>query len=446
MHMHVVGSTGTGKSKFLEGLMADDLRAGRAVYLIDPHTDLSQNLLRSLLTASHFRYPGALQNLVYMDPSRTDFVLPFNVLSGDFDTYTTAQLVLEAFRRNWPEALAEAPRFENVALFSLLTLVETKQTLVQLPRFLTDRDYREDLLAKVTNADVIEFFHGRFDKWGREAPLWIESVLNKVTEFTVNPTLKRMLGARENRLNFRRLIDEGKSLIVDLGRCDPKTRKLLGCLVVTGIEQAIMSRKDIPEPARRPVYVYIDEFQEFAAAPGSSESLERIFSEARKYKGYMHVAHQTLGQLSDRLMAGIDQVGIKVTFQVGRRDSEVLARSHFDVDPDTVKHDPNTETQMPLYESLSNQWERFSSRIKNLQNRRAWVKRRSQPAVLIRTRKLPTYRASEDDAQALETQLAQLHGVPLAQLEEEKPAVRLTPAQLSDWTPAPTPRLVYSAR
>jgi len=325
-----------------------------------------------------------------------------------------------------------------------LALIETKQTLVQLPKFLTDKEFREDLLTRVTNPDVVDFFHGRFDKWGREAPLWIESVLNKVTEFTLNPILKRMLGAQDNGLDFRRLIDEGKTLIFDLGRCEPKTRKLLGCLIVTGIEQAIMSRKDIPEPARRPFYLVMDEFQNFASSAGSNEPLERIISECRKYKGYLHFAHQTLSQLNSRLLAGVDQVGIKVTFQVGRADSEVMSRSHFDVNPDEVKVNPHTDTQMPLYESLPNQWERFVSKIKNLKNRTAWVKRRSKPSQLIKTRNIPAYTVTDAEVDALETYLAQLHGVPMAEVERGFLPTVKAPVQLSDWVPAPS-RTVYTA-
>lgn len=40
-----------------------------------------------------------------------------------FIPYTTAQNIVEAFRRTWPQALAEAPRFTNIALASLLTLI-----------------------------------------------------------------------------------------------------------------------------------------------------------------------------------------------------------------------------------------------------------------------------------------------------------------------------------
>jgi len=65
----------------------------------------------------------------------------------------------------------------------------------------------------------------------------IESVLNKVTAFTFNPHLKRLLGASENRLNFRKIMDEGTTLIVDLGRCDGETRRLIGSLIVTGMER-----------------------------------------------------------------------------------------------------------------------------------------------------------------------------------------------------------------
>ena len=55
----------------------------------------------------------------------------------------------------------------------------------------------------VEDEELLNFWHGRFEKWGREGPLMIESILNKVTAFTMNPQLRLILGSQENRLNFR---------------------------------------------------------------------------------------------------------------------------------------------------------------------------------------------------------------------------------------------------
>src|SRR5207249_3845089 len=160
--------------------------------LVDPHADLADDLLRYLASspkqaASHW------DRIVYFDPSRTDFVIPFNVLSSGDSPYQTAVNIVEAMRRTWPKTLEEAPRFANIALVSLLTLIHNKLSLVELPRLLTNRAYRQELCQNLTDPELIAFWKDRYDRWGREQPLMIESVLNKVTCFTLNPILRLIL-------------------------------------------------------------------------------------------------------------------------------------------------------------------------------------------------------------------------------------------------------------
>src|SRR5258707_870846 len=225
-HMYVVGITGKGKSKLLEHCIFQDIRAGRGCVLIDPHSDLVADVLRYCLSQNVLT-PEDTDRLIYFDATRRDYVLPFNVLAGSEEPYAKAQRVVEAFRRTWPETLSEAPHFSNVATAALMTLAENGLTLVDMHRLLTDQDWRESLLARVTNAEVVSFFHDRFDKWGRDAPYLRESTLNKAAAFTFNPYLRLVLGQHENRLNLREIIDQGKVLLVDLGRCDGETRRLL---------------------------------------------------------------------------------------------------------------------------------------------------------------------------------------------------------------------------
>jgi hypothetical protein len=74
------------------------------------------------------------------------------------------QGVIEAFRRTWPRELAAAPRFANLALYSLLVLIACRLSLLELPQLLTDKMYREQLLKKVADRAVVAFFHDRFDR------------------------------------------------------------------------------------------------------------------------------------------------------------------------------------------------------------------------------------------------------------------------------------------
>ena len=112
--------------------------------------------------------------------------------------------------------------------------------------------------------------------------------VNSLVKSPMNDNLRRMLGARENKLNFREIMDRGHVLIVNLGWCDAETRALMGSLLTVSLEQAAMPRVKIPEQFRRPFFCVIDEFQGFVDTDGSSH----ILSETRKAKVRFAFAHQ----------------------------------------------------------------------------------------------------------------------------------------------------------
>lgn len=276
----------------------------------------------------------------------------------------------------------------------------------------------------------------------------IESTLNKVSAFAFNPYLRHLLGASENRLDFRAIMDEGKVLLVDLGNCDGETRRLVGSLVVTGMEMAALSRKDQRE--RRPFYLFLDEFQDFCANEGAAKTLAQILSECRKFGLHLHLAHQTLGQVQHRIASALGNVGIKVVFAVDREDAEVMARKLFTVDTDAVKHDAQTETQHPLFSPLNEQWEQAVAAVQELPPRTALLKRRGKGVMRLSTVTIPRYRVTEQELAVLQKQLAQFHGVALSRKEAEHIDTPFShePLHLADWEPTPVrppPHVLFSA-
>jgi len=248
--------------------------------LIDPHSLLADDLLRLLVTRDVLADPRIRNRLIYVDPARTDYVIPFNVLATQAEhPYDIAASVLEAFRRTWPECLSEAPHFSNVVTAALIVLIENGLTLMHMPRLLTNSEFREQCLERVTDGSIVEFFHDRYDQWGRGAPLLRESTLNKIGAFSLNPRLKLMLGQQANHLDFRAIMDEGKILLLDLGHSDGETNRLIGSLVVTGLELAMRRRRN-----RRLWNLTIDEFAGYVANEGSVKTLAHVFSEGRKFR------------------------------------------------------------------------------------------------------------------------------------------------------------------
>jgi len=83
-----------------------------------------------------------------------------------------------------------------------------------------------------------------------------------------------------------------------------------------------MSRANISLDDRRPFYLYVDEFQNFA-----TESFAVILSEARKYGLYLTVANQYVAQMMDEVRDAVfGNVGSMITFRVGADDAAALAR------------------------------------------------------------------------------------------------------------------------
>ncbi|HRZ29905.1 MAG TPA: hypothetical protein P5052_04175, partial [Candidatus Paceibacterota bacterium] len=78
--------------------------------------------------------------------------------------------------------------------------------------------------------------------------------------------MRNIIGQKESSIDARKIMDEGKILIVNLskGLIGEENTTLLGALMVTKIQLAAMSRADMPFEKRIPFYLYIDEFQTFS--------------------------------------------------------------------------------------------------------------------------------------------------------------------------------------
>ncbi len=425
-HLYVLGITGKGKSKFLEGLILQDILAGRGCGVIDPHSDLARTLFAHLVTQGYTQTPSNLKRIIYLDMSDPTCIPGFNVLATPGEPYAIAQLVIEAFRRTWPEALKEAPQFSNIMLASLVVLIKTQGTLIDLQRLLTDSTWREARLQQAGDADATHFFHDRYDQWGRDAPSMRESTLNKASAFVFNPTLKRMLGTQENTLDFRAIMDNQQVLLCDLGG-EPETRRLLGSLLVTFLEYAAFTRRDIPQRERVPFYLYMDEFQDFSANDGSAKTLSQILSEARKFGLHLTLAHQSLSQLQTRLSGAIGNIQTKVLFGMSRQDAEVFGRSVGQVDSRAIKDVAKTEVQYPLYESLPEQWEQWVSRLQWQRSRQAHILDGDGHTLCLNTLRLPAITASDEAIARAKVQVMQQNqGTPIP----NSPALCLFPPHI----------------
>lgn len=317
-HLYVVGKTGMGKSTLLENLIVADIHAGRGVCLIDPHGDLADGVIACIPTRR-------TNDVVVFDPNDSEYAIAFNPLwCIDPDRRDlVADDVLSAFSKVYD--LSQTPRLKDTLRNALYVLVEKQMTLLDLLLLLADERYRRSVLANIEDDLARVFWHSEFPSWNKayrtEA---LSAVQNKVRPFLMNRKVRAIVGQRSRPLNLREIMDQEKVLIVNLskGKLGEDNSSLLGALLVSGIQQAAMSRAEVPESERSDFHLCCDEFQNF-----TTSSFATILSEARKYRLNLTVAHQYLKQLDVRTADAVfGNVGSIIAFQVGCDDAELLAQ------------------------------------------------------------------------------------------------------------------------
>jgi type IV secretory pathway TraG/TraD family ATPase VirD4 len=172
-------------------------------------------------------------------------------------------------------------------------------------------------------------------------------LLNKVAAFLTDPLLYAILTGERNTFDLRRVLDDGKILVVNLakGKLGEGPASLLGSLLVSHLSLAALERADQPLGERRDFYLYLDEFHTFATL-----TLATMLSELRKYRLCLILAHQYLGQLEPEIRDAVfGNAGTFVSFRVGALDASTVARELSPVfEPDDLLSLPNFAVYLRL--------------------------------------------------------------------------------------------------
>ena len=197
--------------------------------------------------------------------------------------------------------------------------------MLSLLRLLAEPAYRAQVVPKIEDEVVRSFWLHEFASWDdRYRTEAVAAIQNKIRPFLTSRTMRAIVSQPSHSIDLREIMDSGKALIVNLskGRVGEDNATLLGALLVTAIQQAALTRADMPEEQRRDFFLYVDEFQNFATS-----SFATILSEARKYRLSLTIAHQYLKQLDDHTASAVfGNVGSIVSFQIGSDDAEQVAQ------------------------------------------------------------------------------------------------------------------------
>jgi hypothetical protein len=322
-HLYVLGQTGTGKSTLLHTLFMQDVSAGRGCILLDPHGDMSSAIAREISQC----HQGRLRYIDIADEQSAIGYNPLKAVPAHLIPLAASGL-LETFRYHFGEK-AWGSRMEHIFRNVLYALLEYQQAeLPDVLRMLSEKEFRAQVLQRVTNPQVLYFWQHEFTKlWGNTYFEAIAPIQSKVGAILTDPKLRQFLVDFTEPLSFRQAMDEGQIVVVNLARgvLGADTSNLLAGLLLQTIALAAMSRQSLSSEERRPCHLYLDEFEHFLT-PGTAGML----SEVRKVGLSVTLANQYLYQLDSDVKAAImGNVGTIISFRVGPEDARRLSR-HFE--------------------------------------------------------------------------------------------------------------------
>lgn len=324
-HVYIIGKTGVGKSVLLQDMAIQDIKAGHGVCVIDPHGDLIDEIIK-------FVPAERAEDVIYFDPSDTERPMGLNLLEARTEEqkhFITTSIINLMYKLYDPQRTGIiGPRFEHAVRNAMLTVMyEEGATFVEVVRILQDPKYVQEILPKVTDPIVRRYWTDQIAQTSDfHKSEVLDYIVSKFGRFVTNKTMRNIIGQSKSAFDFRKCMDEGKILLINLskGKLGEENSSFLGLVLIPKILVAAMSRQEIPEPKRRDFFLYVDEFQNFA-----TPDFATILSEARKYHLNLTVANQFIGQMDEEVKNAVfGNVGSLISFRVGVTDASYLQREY----------------------------------------------------------------------------------------------------------------------
>jgi TraM recognition site of TraD and TraG/Helicase HerA, central domain len=326
---YICGSTGSGKSSLMLNMIVQDMQNGEGVCVIDPHGSIYASLLE--MVPSH-----RTNDVVLIDPCDAGYAVGLNFLEVSegpqrhIQTNFVVNELIKILDRLYDLRQTGGPIFEQYMRAALLLVIDnaiTGSTLMDIPLLFEEPEYRSFLVARCSNPYVVNFWSKQAARAMGDSSLanLAPYITSKLNQFTTNPLLRPIIGQAESTIDFRKAMDTGKILLVNLskGLIGELDAHLLGMLILAKIFSAAMGRVDLAAQRHRPFFVYLDECQNFI-----TDTIGYLLSESRKFGLSLILASQSLSQLSTNngkqnvLDAVLTNCANLLLFRLGFADAE----------------------------------------------------------------------------------------------------------------------------
>ncbi len=308
-HQYVIGATGSGKSTLIENEVLEAFRKGYCTWVLDPHGDLSIDILETA-------YPEDLNRVLLLDPLKVGFSMnPFEL--PKYEGREQREMMVErligevvSFMKRLYGKNYWGPSLNRVFQNALRRLYRnddspTFEEMLELVKGEFDKDDYKDFYKEINKLPK-----GRTD-----------SVINKLEPFVRNDMLRRIFCSKVSTVDIEELLKGNKLVLWRLakGELSELNAGLIGSALITKLWLTVVSKS---KGERNPVFLAIDEFQNFA----QMNTLGTMITEGRKYRIGMLLAHQHTGQIPKETLGDVlGNTATQIFFRVSKKDAKLVA-------------------------------------------------------------------------------------------------------------------------
>lgn len=323
-HLYVPGNTGMGKSTQLLVLAVQDIQNGYGLTVIDPKGDLVNDLL-------HYIPEERIKDTIYLD---LETPIPLDFLSFNGDTEKD-ELVEDLVFLLLSDA-GNAPRAKSILTNVLYAILGSKEptSFLDIVRFLTDKKRMDEILAKLDDEDIRQYWKGGIPKDEKTEP-----IISRMTKYVRNSTLRVVFGTSPSKekpiLNIAEAMNSRKILLVNLGGAS-RAALDYGSLLFMKMKQEVFRRHKKPSAERVPHLLFVDEFHKFAKV----EDFKDVLMMARSYGLGMTLANPSYYDLPEYIKPGIGTMGGYICFRLDPHDLSFFKNYYRADDQEYLMHLP----------------------------------------------------------------------------------------------------------
>jgi hypothetical protein len=312
IHAHVIGSSGSGKSRFLEWMIRGDLRNQQGFCLIDPHGELYDEVV------AYAAHRVLDREIILLNLSEPGSVVGFNPFrrhpEGDISVQVDRRVTATMHAWGVPNA-DQTPTLARTLRLIYTVMLEQNLGLPQVQHLLdfNAKDVRGLLIDRVQTPLIRSEWQELHQLKARDFRDEILSAKNRLFKILTSTGLNRFMGLPDVSINLREVMDQGKVLLVNLKQSKHLSHegaRTFGALLVNEFFEAALERRKDRGRDPKPYYLYLDEFQNFV-----SLDIARMLAEVRKFGLFLVLAHQYAEQLEEDLFtAALNNCQIKAVF------------------------------------------------------------------------------------------------------------------------------------